>query len=408
VLLRHLFRIVARTRMPEVFTASALLVVLGSAWLMQLAGLSMGLGAFLAGVLLADSEFRHELEAQIQPFEGLLLGLFFMAVGMSIDLQQVMAEPLLIEACVLALLAVKFAILFALGLRPGRLQARGALLLGAVLALGGEFAFVVFNEADRANLLTRAQHDRLTAIVGLSMAVTPLLLIAIVRLLALGKPKGPARAFDEIPDEHPQVLIAGFGRFGQIIARMLFAQKIRFVAIDPDVEQVDFFRRFGNPIYYGDPAKPDLLRAAGAARIKVFVVAVDDVDASLRITRLIRRQYPKAKVMVRARDRRHAWQLMDFGVKPMRETFGSSLEMGRDVLVALGVPPEVANDRAARFRELDERLLEAQYLVYDDEDALRQTNVDARKELEQLFAAELGEGEFGEVAKAKDEVVPGG
>jgi glutathione-regulated potassium-efflux system protein KefB len=169
------------------------------------------------------------------------------------------------------------------------------------------------------------------------------------------------------------------------------------------VEQVDFFRRFGNPIYYGDPAKPDLLRAAGAARIKVFVVAVDDVEASLRITRLIRRQYPKAQVMVRARDRRHAWQLMDFGVKPLRETFGSSLEMGRDVMVALGVPPEVADDRARRFRELDERLLEAQYLVYDDEDALRQTNAEARKELEQLFAAELGEGVFGDVAKDKDE-----
>jgi glutathione-regulated potassium-efflux system protein KefB len=203
------------------------------------------------------------------------------------------------------------------------------------------------------------------------------------------------------------VLIAGFGRFGQIIARMLFAQKIRFVAIDPDVEQVDFFRRFGNPIYYGDPAKPDLLRSAGAARIKVFVVAVDDVESSLRITRLIRRQYPKAKVLVRARDRRHAWQLMDFGVRPIRETFGSSLEMGRDVLVALGVPPDVADDRAERFRELDERLLDAQYLVYGDEDALQQTTADARKELEQLFAAELGEGALGGVVKAQDEAAPG-
>jgi voltage-gated potassium channel Kch len=325
---------------------------------------------------------------------------------MSIDLRVVAADPASIAGGVVVLMAVKFAILFALGLRPGRLTGRGALLLGTVLALGGEFAFVVFNEADRTHLLTSAQHDRLTAVVGLSMATTPLLLIAMVRLLALGKPKPSARAFDEIPDDHPQVLIAGFGRFGQIIARMLFAQQIRFVAIDPDVEQVDFFRRFGNPIYYGDPAKPDLLRSAGAARIKVFVVAVDDVDSSLRITRLIRRQYPKATVMVRARDRRHAWQLMDFGIKPMRETFGSSLEMGRDVLVALGVPPAVADDRAQRFRELDERLLEAQYLVYDDEDALLQTNADARKELEQLFAAELGEGAFADVAKVQAEAPP--
>jgi glutathione-regulated potassium-efflux system protein KefB len=407
LLLRHLFGFIARTAMPEVFTATSLLVVLGSAWLMQAAGLSAGLGAFLAGVLLAESEFRHELESQIQPFEGLLLGLFFMAVGMSLDLQRVAAEPQLIALGVGVLLVVKFAVLFALGLRPGGLDWRRAVRLGVVLALGGEFAFVVFNEALKAKLLDATMYHRLDAIVGLSMALTPLLLIAVSRLLALGKAKGPERAFDEIPDEHPQVLIAGFGRFGQIIARMLFAQKIRFVAIDPDVEQVDFFRRFGNPIYYGDPAKPDLLRAAGAARIKVFVVAVDDVDASLRITRLIRRQYPKAKVMVRARDRRHAWQLMDFGVKTLRETFGSSLEMGRDVMVALGVPPEVADDRARRFRELDERLLEAQYLVYDDEDALRQTNADARKELEQLFAAELGEGTFADVAKTQDEAAPG-
>ena len=407
LLLRQLFRVIARTGMPEVFTATSLLVVLGSAWLMENAGLSAGLGAFLAGVLLAESEYRHELESQIQPFEGLLLGLFFMAVGMSMDLQRVAAEPGVIALGVLALMSVKFALLFALGLRPGGLDWRGALKLGALLALGGEFAFVVFNEALKSKLLDAATHDRLNAIVGLSMALTPLLLIAIVRLLSLGKAKGPARAFDEIPDDQPQVLIAGFGRFGQIVARLLFAQRIRFVAIDPDVEQVDFFRRFGNPIYYGDPAKPDLLRAAGAARIKVFVIAVDDVEASLRITRLLRRQYPKAKVFVRARDRRHAWQLMDFGVKPMRETFGTSLEMGRDVLVALGVPPEVANDRAERFRELDERLLEAQYLVYDDEDALEQTNADARKELEQLFAAELGEGTFGDVAKTQDEPTPG-
>jgi len=184
LLLRQLFRVVARTRMPEVFTASALLVVLGSAWLMQLAGLSMGLGAFLAGVLLADSEFRHELEAQIQPFEGLLLGLFFMAVGMSVDLERIAAEPGAIAAGVVVLLAVKFAVLFAVGAWPGRLESRESLLLGSVLAMGGEFAFVVFGEAQRDGLLDAAVHDRLVAIVGVSMALTPLLLIAVSRLLS--------------------------------------------------------------------------------------------------------------------------------------------------------------------------------------------------------------------------------
>ena len=391
VVLRQVFRIIARTGMPEVFTATALLVVLGSAWLMQVAGLSAGLGAFLAGVLLADSEFRHELESQIQPFEGLLLGLFFMAVGMSIDLRQVMAEPATIAIGVAALMVVKFALIFALGLRPGQLDRRESLLLASVLALGGEFAFVVFAEADRAGLLDMAMRDRLVAIVGLSMALTPLLLIAMLRLAGNADKAKPKRPYDEIRDHRPQVLIAGFGRFGQIVARLLLAQRIPFVAIEHDAEQVDFVRRFGNEIYYGDPARPDLLRAAGAANVKVFVIAVDKVESSLRTVRVIRRHYPEAKVYARARDRRHAWQLMDLGTTVVRETFASSLEMGRDVLVALGVPPDTADARTQRFREHDERLLATQHLIYDDEDALRQTAKEARMELEQLFEADSEE-----------------
>ena len=388
VLLRHVFRVIARTGMPEVFTATALLVVLGSAWLMQAAGLSAGLGAFLAGVLLADSEFRHELESQIQPFEGLLLGLFFMAVGMSIDLRQVAAEPTLIAAGVAALMAVKFALLFAVGLKPGRLDKRESLLLASVLALGGEFAFVVFAEAGKAGLLDAAMRDRLVAIVGISMALTPLLLIAMLRLAGSAGAAKPKRPFDEIRDHQPQVLIAGFGRFGQIVARLLLAQRIPFVAIEHDAEQVDFVRRFGNEIYYGDPARPDLLRAAGAANVRAFVIAVDKAESSLRTVRVIRRHYPDAKVFARARDRRHAWQLMDLGATVVRETFLSSLEMGRDVLVALGVPPDTADDHTRRFREHDERLLATQYLIHDDEDALRQTARDARAELEALFEAD--------------------
>src|SRR5690606_37971316 len=365
VLLRHVFRVVARTRMPEVFTATALLVVLGSAWLMQLAGLSMGLGAFLAGVLLADSEFRHELQAQIEPFEGLLLGLFFMAVGMSIDLARVVREPLLIEAGVLALLAVKFAILFALGLRPGRLDVRGALLLGSVLALGGEFAFVVFGEALRAGLIDAVLRGRLVAVVGVTMALTPLLLIAMSRLLREDPARREARPFDEIPDQHPQVLVAGFGRVGQIVARLLGAQGIRFVAIENSPEQVDFMRRFGNPIYYGDPAQPALLRAAGAAHVRVFVIAIDDVQANLDTVRTVRRHYPQARVCARARNRRRAWQLMDLGADVVRETFHSSLKMGERVLVALGEPADAAARSAERFLENDEKLLRAQYAVSD-------------------------------------------
>ena len=188
------------------------------------------------------------------------------------------------------------------------------------------------------------------------------------------------------------MLIAGFGRFGQIVARLLFAQKIPFIAIDPDSEQVDLMRRFGNQIYYGDPTKAELLRSAGAANVEVFVIAIDDVDASLRAARLIRRHYPEAQVFVRARDRRHAWRLMDLGVRVIRETFLSSLEMGREVLVALGMSEALADERARRFRDHDQRVLEMQHLVYDDEDALRQTVAQSREELAQLFEADEGEG----------------
>ena len=289
LLLRQLFRAVAWTQMSEVFTAMSLLVVVGTAWLMQLAGLSMGLGAFLAGVLLADSEFRHELEAQIEPFKGLLLGLFFIAVGMSIDLQRVMAEPGLIALGVLALLSVKALLLLGCGLRPGRLPAREALMLGAVLALGGEFAFVVFGEAFKAGLLDSALRDRLVAIVGLSMAVTPIIVIAVSRWLVEHPEKKQERAADPIDHESPRVIIAGFGRMGQIVGRMLRAQKIPFTALEHSAEQVDLSRRFGTMIYFGDPSKPELLRAAHADRAEVFVLTTDDPEATVRTARLLKR-----------------------------------------------------------------------------------------------------------------------
>jgi len=280
-------------------------------------------------------------------------------------------------------------------LRPGRLDVREALLLGSVLALGGEFAFVVFGEAEKAGLLAGMMRDRLVAIVGLSMALTPLLLIAISRLLAAQPVRAKKRPYDRIVDEHPQVLIAGFGRFGQIVARLLVAQRIPFVAIEHSPEQVEFVRRFGNQIYYGDPARAELLRAAGGANVRVFVIAIDDVESNLKAVRLIRSEYPDAKVFARARNRRHAWELMDLGVEVVRETFHSSLKMGELVLVALGEREDVAAQRAERFRQHDEALLRTQHQVYDDEAALIQTSQEARKDLEQLFAADLGEGVLG-------------
>jgi voltage-gated potassium channel Kch len=389
LLLKQLFRIVAWTKMPEVFTATSLLVVVGTAWLAQLGGLSMGLGAFLAGLLLADSEFRHELEAQVEPFKGLLLGLFFIAVGMSVDLLRVRDEPALIAAGVGALLAVKLAVLFAVGWRPGKLRAREALMLGAVLAMGGEFAFVVFTEAFRNGLVDSVLRDRLVAVIGLSMAVSPLLVIAVSNWLLVHPEKKEERPADEIDHETPRVIIAGFGRMGQIVGRMLRAQKIPFTALEHSVEQVELMRRFGTMIYFGDPSRADLLRAAHVERAEAFVLTTDDPETSVRTARLLRRLYPNLKIFARARNRQHAFKLMDLGVHGItRETYFSSLEMGQQVLEALGLPPSAAAERRARFQEHDERLLREQHLVYDDEAAMIATSQQAREDLDRLFEAD--------------------
>ncbi|NIK45509.1 glutathione-regulated potassium-efflux system protein KefB [Xanthomonas arboricola] len=398
--LRHLFNVVARTRMPEVFTASALLVVLGTAWIMQEAGLSASLGAFIAGVLLADSEFRHELESQIEPFEGLLLGLFFISVGMGIDLNRVVAEPGLIAGGVAILLVVKFSLLVGIG-SVAKLPLRSSLMLGSVLWLGGEFAFVVFNEADRVGLLERANHDRLVAVVGVSMALTPLLLLGMQRILngplRLHAPKSD-RPFDTIDAQTPKVLVAGMGRFGQVVARLLTARHVPFVALEHNPDTVEDLRRFGSQLYYGDPTRPELLRAAGADRIKVFVIAVDDPDTNIKTVRLIRRLYPQATVLARARNRQHAWKLMDLGAEPFREVFASSLELSERVLTSLGLGEAVAKDHVIRFRQHDEELLHRQHLVYDDEAKVIQTSRDARADLMNLFEADVKADVDGEPA----------
>ncbi|KAF1685725.1 glutathione-regulated potassium-efflux system protein KefB [Pseudoxanthomonas broegbernensis] len=404
LLMRRTLRVVARqTRTPEVFTATALLAVLGSAWIMQQAGLSPGLGAFIAGVLLADSEYRHELESRIEPFKGLLLGLFFIAVGMTIDLDRIAAEPWLVAGGVGLLLVAKFAVLCGVG-RLARLAPGHALMLGGTLWLGGEFAFVVFHEALRVRLLSSADHDRLVAIVGVSMALMPLLMLALERLLrereARRVPSAPP------PSEHPpepalrkpQVLVAGVGRFGQIVARLLAAQGIPYVALDSSAERVEGLRRSGSRVFYGDPTRSDLLRAAGAEHVKVFVICTDDPDSNLHAVRLIRRLYPQAKILARARDRQHAWRLMDLGTEPFRELLGSSLEAGERVLLELGVPAEVAADHVHRFRRHDEALLYEQYLIHDDDAAVALRSRQARADLVRLFEADADDAQARDAA----------
>jgi glutathione-regulated potassium-efflux system protein KefB len=387
--LRPVFRAVARTQLIEVSTATALLVVIGTAWLMQLAGISMALGTFLAGVLLADSEYRHDLESNIAPFEGLLLGLFFITVGMGVNLKLLALHPWVVLGLVALLLVCKAPVLAAIGRLSPRMQGLDAVRLAALLAGGGEFAFVVFKLAVEHGLLTHAQHQLLVLVVTLGMAAVPLLVLAAARLPESGKPQ---REFDSIEAGTPRVIIAGFGRVGQIVGRLLRARGIPFVALESSVEQVDLSRRFqGTEIYFGDPTRAEMLRAAGAGKAEVFVLATDDPTANLRTARIVRRLFPHLKIIARARNRQHAFRLMDLVSDPddvVRETFHSSLKMARLTLKALGMGKEQARAVVEMFREHDEQLLRDQHLVYDDDVALRQTTREAYVELQGLFEAD--------------------
>lgn len=396
-LLRPVFRIVAKTKIQEVSTATALLVVIGTAWLMDLVGVSMALGAFLAGLLLADSEYRHELESQIEPFKGLLLGLFFMSVGMGANLGLLLSEPLVVLGLTLLLIFIKLPLLFIVGRLAGGLGKQSALRLGIVLAAGGEFAFVVFKIGSDQGLFDAQLYDTLVLTITLSMALTPLLLLGIARWL---KPKP---VVVEVPDEYrdintdaPRVVIAGMGRMGQIVARILRAQNIPFVALDTAVESIEFSRSFGNvPVFYGDPLRPEILRAAKVEQAEFFIIATDDPDINIKTAELVNKLYPNIKIIARARNRQHVHRLIDVGAQAVRETFYSSLEMSRRTLVGLGLTQTQADARISRFKRHDEQVLAAQHLVYDDAAKVLQTAREARKELSQLFEADRQEEEAG-------------
>ncbi|HUG99424.1 MAG TPA: monovalent cation:proton antiporter-2 (CPA2) family protein [Gammaproteobacteria bacterium] len=385
-LLRPMFRIAARDGGHEIFTATALVVVVGSALLMVRVGLSAGLGAFLAGVLLADSEFRHELEAEIEPFKGLLLGLFFVAVGMSTNLGLFLDIPWRIVAMTAALVALKAAVLFVVG-RVSGLPAMSARSLAVVLAQGGEFAFVLFAAALQGRLIERELFELLILVVTLSMIATPFLVIADERLNRAGRAREERRAWDEVEaDRDHVVIIAGLGRFGQVVARVLNMRGIPFTALESDSHQVDFVRRFGNIVYYGDTTRLDLLRAAHVERAKAFVVAVEDVEASVRTVELVKHHFPHLKIFARATDRAHARALRDRHVDyVIRENYVSSLEMAENLLLALGDPPERAGDSIRQFRRFDETLLERERAVDQDEGRLVQTIREAERELAFLF-----------------------
>ena len=387
-LLRPLLRIVAATRVQEAFTAAALLVVVGTALLFESAGLSMALGAFIAGVLLADSEYRHELEADIEPFKGLLLGLFFIAVGMTANLDVLVDRPLVIVGLTLGYLVLK-ALAVWLGARLTRHDQPTAWRMAVSLAGGGEFAFVLFSLAAADGLLPRATVDLLVLVVTLSMVLSPLLIGAADRLARRLRPPSTPPAYDRIEPEEPRVLIAGFGRFGQIVARVLRARQIRFTALEVSQAQVDFVRRFGNKLYYGDASRLEMLRAAGAEHAQLLVLAIDDVEASVRAAELARRHFPRLRVLARARNRQHAFRLMEAGVSDIwRETLASSLEVAEAALVALGTPRDAAASQVRKFRAHDEATLRAQAAVKDDETKLIATAQASAQQLEKLFDAD--------------------
>ncbi|WOE82102.1 monovalent cation:proton antiporter-2 (CPA2) family protein [Pseudomonas protegens] len=389
-LLRPVFRIVARTRLPEVSTATALLVVIGTAWLMDLVGVSMALGAFLAGLLLADSEYRHELEAQIEPFKGLLLGLFFISVGMGANISLLLSAPIAVLGLTLLLIGLKLPLLFVVGRLAGDLNRESAVRLGVVLAAGGEFAFVVFKIGRDQGLFEARLHDLLVLTITLSMALTPLLLLACSRWLKpKAKPLEMPAEYRQIDADSPRVVIAGMGRMGQIVARILRAQKIPFVALDTSVDTIELIRSFGGmPVFYGDPMRPEILSAAKVGTAEYFVIATDDPETNIKTAEQVRKLYPHLKIIARARNRQHVHRLVDLEAQAVRETYYSSLEMSRRTLVGLGLSQAQADSRIQRFTQHDEQLLAAQHAVYDDAAKVLQSAQEARAELARLFAAD--------------------
>jgi glutathione-regulated potassium-efflux system ancillary protein KefC/glutathione-regulated potassium-efflux system protein KefB len=383
--LRPVLRVAAGTKIPEVFTGAALLVVVGTSLLVHSTGLSMALGAFIAGVLLADSEYRHELEADLEPFKGLLLGLFFMAVGMTVNLGLLVSEPLKLVLMTLGLMAVKAAVVFAIGRASAFPRERASGFALAMLA-GGEFAFVLFSIARTQQLMAAPLVEQLVLAVTLSMLLSPLALLAADRV-AVSRRKEEA-PFDHI-DEANRVIIAGFGRFGQIVGRILRARRIPFTALEASQTQVDFVRRFGNKVFYGDASRLELLRAAQADKAHVLVLAIDDVEASIRAAETARKHFPHLRVYARARNRQHAFRLMDCDVRYIiRETFLSSLDMAEKVLEGLGTAHGDAASAVERFRQHDQRILLEQYAIKDDEEKLIAAARESARQLEQLFNAD--------------------
>jgi monovalent cation:proton antiporter-2 (CPA2) family protein len=383
VLLRPALRIIAATGLREVFVGAALLLVIGVAALMEAVGLSMALGAFLAGVLLADSEYREELEVDIDPFKGLLLGLFFIAIGMSVDLGLFVRSPVLVLGVALGIVALKMAVLFPVANLFGYCGRADATLFAVALSQVGEFAFVLFTAA--GPLLPPATAALLNAAVAVSMLTTPLLFVAYEKAFAR---RFAEREPDVVDQGHP-VIVAGFGRFGQVVSRVLNGLRISATLIDHDPNQVELVRRFGNPAYYGDASRLDVLERAGLARARLLIVALDDPEAALRVVRQVRRRYPQLAIVARAHSRSDGYDYLDLGVPAVRETFGSALDAAELALRALGHGPVAARRVVTQFRRHDEEMMELQAPHRGEVKQLIALNQQGRRDLEKLLTAEI-------------------
>jgi glutathione-regulated potassium-efflux system ancillary protein KefC/glutathione-regulated potassium-efflux system protein KefB len=387
-LIRPMFRFIAAARLREIFTASALLLVVAVAALMEVVGLSPALGAFLAGVVLAESEFRRELETDIEPFRGLLLGLFFITVGAALDLGLVMAHPLLIAGLVLGLMALKTLAMYAAA-RLFRNPHGVALSTAVGLAQGGEFAFVLLGFVLGVQVMDAQLMRLLTAVVAMSMAVTPLATAGYERL-AQATRKGPAEPEHLEFNEDPDVIVAGFGRFGQIATRLLVINDFKVVLIDSSIEQIEILRRFGWRVHYGDASRLDLLHTAGAAKAKLLLVAIDDRDKAVELVEAAAQAFPNLSIFARAFDRRHAYELVKTpGVGVERETFESALNFGRRALLKLGLSERRASRAATLFREQDFKFFKELAPIAGEEERYTMAARDSRETTERLLRAEM-------------------
>jgi len=397
VLFNPLLKLAAKYGSREILTAAGLLIVLGVSLLMLSVGLSMSLGAFLAGLLLAQSSYRHQLAADIEPFKGLLLGLFFIAVGMSLNLKLLFAHPFMVVFLAIALMAIKVGVI-ALILKVRKFSFREGIFLGIMLAQGGEFAFVLMASAEELSFLPPGIANYVVLVVGISMALTGPMVILFERILRrmtlqekamqdMARHQETVAALEKPSEHKPEVIIAGFGRFGQIIGRILTANNIPYNALDKNSDYIEFLKQFGVESYYGDPARLDLLEAAGIRDAKVLVIAVDAIEESLKIVQQVKEHYPQVALIVRARDRSHVYKLAELGVtKPVREIYESSLLAAMYTLVELGFPEAQSQQNIDIFRAHDEQLLQKSTPVQNDLAALIKVAEEGRKELRELFA----------------------